>query len=201
MVFGLIPLLVVGPVLIILLAVHLADESAPVRAATSHATATVKRSGLGDDHRGIELTWTDSGGTQHTSTVHSARPSTVAPGSQVTVRYQPDDPGTIFVTGDDTTSRLADLTFGILLSVLLVAGVVALSAIHVARRRIAERRPATLAAGLVRAVPVRDHPAGLAAGRGRRPDLVGLGALGSGAGDARAWREGAGARPSGAATG
>ena len=143
-VFGLIPLLVVGPVLIILLAVHLADESAPVRAATSQATATVKRSGLGSDHRGIELTWTDSGGTQHTSTVHSARPATIAPGSQVTVRYRPDDPGTIFVTGDDTTSRLADLTFGIVLSVLLVAGVVALSAIHVARRRIAERRPATL---------------------------------------------------------
>ena len=142
-VFGLIPLLVVGPVLIILLAVHLADESAPVRAATSQATATVKRGGLGADHRGIELAWTDSGGTQHTTTVHSARPSTIAPGSQVIVRYQPGNPNTVFVTGDDTTSRLADLTFGIVLTVLIIAGVVALSAIHVARRRLAERRPAT----------------------------------------------------------
>lgn len=141
--FGLIPLLVVGPVLIILVAVRLTDESAPVRAATSEATATVKRSGLGADRRGIELSWTDSGGTQHTSTVHSARPSNIGPGSQVTLRYQPDNPGTVFVTGDDTTSRLADLTFGIVLSVLLVAGVVALSVIHVARRLIAERRPAT----------------------------------------------------------
>jgi hypothetical protein len=142
-VFGLIPLLVVGPVVIILLAIRLADESAPVRAATSQATATVKRSGLGDDRRGIELTWTDSGGRQHTSTVHSARPSNIAPGSQVVVRYQPNDPSKIFVNGDDTTTRLADLSFGILLSVLLVLGVVALSAIHVARRRTAERRPAT----------------------------------------------------------
>jgi hypothetical protein len=143
-VFGLIPLLVVGPIVIILLAVRLADESAPVRAATERATATVKRSGLGDDRRGIELTWTDSAGTEHTSTVHSARPSNIAPGSQVAVRYQPGDPATVFVTGDDTTARLSDLSFGVLLSGLLVLGVVAVSAVHVARRRIAERRPATL---------------------------------------------------------
>jgi hypothetical protein len=142
-VFGLIPLLVVGPIVIILLAVRLADESAPVRAATARATATVKSSGLGDDRREIELTWTDSGGTQHTSTVHSARPSNIAPGSQVVVRYQPNDPTKVFVTGDDTTTRVADLIFGIVLSALLVLGVLALSAIHVARRRIAERRPAT----------------------------------------------------------
>jgi hypothetical protein len=142
-VFGLIPLLVVGPVVIILLAVRLADESTPVRAATARATATVQRTGLGDDRRGIELTWTDAGGTQHTSTIRSARPSNIATGSQVVVRYQPDDPTKIFVTGDETTTRLADLSFGILLSVLLVLGVVALSTVHVARRRAAERRPAT----------------------------------------------------------
>ena len=142
-VFGLIPLLVVGPIVIILLAIRLADESAPVRAATAQATATVKRSGLGDDRRGIELTWTDSGGTQHTSTVHSARPSDIAPGSQVVVRYQPNDPTKVFVSGDDATTRLADLTFGIVLSALLILGVLALSAIHVARRLSAERRPGT----------------------------------------------------------
>jgi hypothetical protein len=142
-VFGLIPLLVVGPIVIILLAIRLADESAPVRAATARATATVKSSGLGDDRRGIELTWTDSSGTQHTSTVHSGRPSNIAPGSQVVVRYQPNDPTKVFVTGDDTTTRVADLTFGIVLSALLILGVLALSAVHVARRRIAERRPAT----------------------------------------------------------
>ena len=141
-VFGLIPLLAVGPIVIILLAIRLADESAPVRAATARATATVKSSGLGDDRRGIELTWTDSSGTQHTSTVHSARPSNIAPGSQVVVRYQPNDPTKVFLTGDDTTTRLADLTFGIVLSALLILGVLALSAVHVARRRIAERRPA-----------------------------------------------------------
>jgi Protein of unknown function (DUF3592) len=142
-VFGLIPLLVAGPIVIVLLAVRLADESAPVRAATGQATATVQRTGLGDDRRGIELTWTDATGARHTSTVHSASPSTVAVGSQVVLHYQPDDPDRVFVSGDDTTRRLTDLGFGILLSVLLVLGVVAAAAVHVARRRTAERRPAT----------------------------------------------------------
>ena len=142
-VFGLIPLLVVGSIVIILLAIRLADESAPLRAATARATATVKSSGLGDDRRGIELTWTDSGGTQHTSTVHSARPTNIAPGAQVVVRYQPNDPTKLFVTGDDTTTRVTDLTFGIVLSALLILGLLVLSTVHVARRRIAERRPAT----------------------------------------------------------
>ena len=72
-IFGLLPLLVVGPVVIILLAVHFADESAPVRAASSEATATVARTQLGEDKRGLVLTWTDANGTRHTSTVGSVQ--------------------------------------------------------------------------------------------------------------------------------
>jgi hypothetical protein len=142
-IFGLVPLLVVGPIVIVLLAVRLADESAPVRAATGQATATVQRIGLGDDRREIELTWTDAEGTQHTSIVHSASPSSVAVGSQVALHYQPDDPSRVFVSGDDTTRRLTDLGFGIVLSALLVLGILAATAVHVARRLAAERRPAT----------------------------------------------------------
>jgi hypothetical protein len=142
-VFGLLPLLVVGPVVIVLLLVHFADESAPVRAATAQATATVQRTGVGDDGRGVELRWTDASGAEHTSVVRTTSSSTAAVGSQVTLRYQPDDPSRVFVTGDETTARLTDLSFGILLSTLLVLAVLAASAVHVARRRSAERRPAT----------------------------------------------------------
>jgi hypothetical protein len=140
-VFGLVPLLVVGPIVIILLAVRLAHDSAPVRAATGQAEATVQRTGLGDDRRGIELTWTDADGTRHTSTVHIANPSSFAVGSRLVVHYRPDDPSQVFVTGDDTTRRLTDIAFGILLSALLLLGVLAASAVHVARRRAAERKP------------------------------------------------------------
>jgi hypothetical protein len=142
-IFGLIPLLVVGPVVIILLAVHLTSRSAPVRAATADATATVQRTQLGDDRRGLELAWTDADGGKHTSIVHTARPSDVPVGAQVALRYQPDNPDRVFISGDDTTSELTDLGFGILLAALLTLAVIAASVVHVLRRRAADRRPAT----------------------------------------------------------
>jgi hypothetical protein len=130
-------------VVVVLLAVHLASESAPVRAATAQATATVQRTQLGADRRGLELSWTDASGASHTSTVHTARPSDVAVGARVTVRYQPGNPDRVFVTGDDLTSELTDIGFGILLTALLTLAVVAASVVHVLRRRAAERRPGT----------------------------------------------------------
>jgi hypothetical protein len=142
-IFGLLPLLVVGPVVIILLAVRLAHDSAPVRAATAQTTGTVERTGLGDDRRTLEVSWTDQNGTKHTSSVRTERPADVATGTQVTVRYRPGDPSQVFVTGDATTARLTDLSFGILLSALLTAAVLLASVVHVARRRAAERRTPT----------------------------------------------------------
>ena len=142
-VFGLLPLLVVGPVVVILLAVRLASESGPVRAATARATATVDSTRQGDDERNLQVSWTDDTGTRRTSTVRTNRPSDIPVGSQLTVSYRPGDPSRVFVTGDETTGRLTDLSFGILLSALLTAAVLAASAVHVARRRSAERRPAT----------------------------------------------------------
>jgi hypothetical protein len=142
-IFGLIPLLIVGPVVTVLLAVHLAEESAPVRAATAEVTATVQRTQLGDDKRGLELSWTDANGAAHTSSVHTARPSDIAVGTRLTLRYQPDNPDRVFVTGDDTTSELTDLGFGVLVAALLTLAVVAASVVHVLRRRAAERRAAT----------------------------------------------------------
>jgi hypothetical protein len=142
-IFGLLPLLVAGPVVIILLAVRLADESGPVRAATASATGTVQRTGLGDDRQQLEITWTDDTGARHTSTIHTARPNNVPVGAQVAVRYKPGDPDQVYVTGDDATSRVTDLGFGILLTALLTAGIVAAGAVHIARRLAAERRPAT----------------------------------------------------------
>jgi hypothetical protein len=142
-VFGLLPLLVVGPVVIIVLAFRLAADSAPLRAATATATATVERTRQGEDERELQVSWVDGAGTKRTSTVRTNRPSDIPVGAQLTVRYQPGDPSRVFVTGDETTGRLTDLSFGILLSALLTGAVLVASAVHVARRRAAERRPAT----------------------------------------------------------
>jgi hypothetical protein len=140
---GLLPLLVVGPVVIILIAVRLADASGPVRAATASATGTVERIGLGDDGRQIQIAWTDDTGARRSSAIHTSRPSNVPVGAQVTVRYKPGNPDQVFVTGDDATSEITDLSFGILLTALLTVGVILASVVHVARRRAAERRPAS----------------------------------------------------------
>jgi hypothetical protein len=142
-IFGLLPVLVVGPAVIIVLAVRLAEESGPVRAATAHATGTVQRTDLGEDRRQLEIAWTDGTGGRHTTTVRTARPANVAVGAQIPLRYTPGNPDQVFITGDQTTSQLTDLSFGILLAALLTAGVLVASGVHVARRLAAERRPAT----------------------------------------------------------
>jgi hypothetical protein len=151
LVIGLLPLLVAGPAIIAVLAIRLAETSAPVRAATERATATVLRTGLGPDARDLEVAWTDDTGAGRTSTVRPARSSDVPTGAKIEVRYRPGDPSRVFVTGDRTSAEIGDLTFGIVIAGLLVLGAIAASAVHVARRLSVERRPAvSLPASYVR---------------------------------------------------
>lgn len=148
---GLLPLLVAGPAIIAVLAIRLAETSAPVRAATERATATVQRTGLGPDARDLEVTWTDDTGAARTSTIRPAGAGDVPVGARLEVRYRPGDPGRVFVTGDRTSAEIGDLTFGIVIAGLLVVGAVVASAVHVARRLSVERRPAvSLPASYVR---------------------------------------------------
>ncbi len=58
-VVGLLPLLVVGTAVLVALALRLADTSAPVRDATARGSASVARSVLGPDRRGIEVCCTE----------------------------------------------------------------------------------------------------------------------------------------------
>jgi len=140
---GLLPLLVAGSAVIAVLAVRLAETAGPVRDATARATATVQRTGFGPDERDIEVAWTDDTGTARKATVRAARASDVPVGARIMVRYRPGDPGRVFVTGDETSARLSDLTFGIGLAGFLIIGVLAASAVHIARRLAAERQPGT----------------------------------------------------------
>lgn len=140
MVAGLLPLLVVGTAVLVLLGVRFAETAAPLREATGRALATVERSGLGEDGRGVQLSWTE-GEVRRTGVVRAAGPGSVPVGARVDVRFVPGDPTRVYATGDETSARLRDLGFGMVLlgTVLLVA--VAVSAVHVARRSAAERRP------------------------------------------------------------
>lgn len=137
---GLLPLLGVGTAILVVLGIQLADTAASLREATGDALATVERSGLGDDRRGVELSWTDERQVRRTGVVRASGTGLVPTGSRVQVRYVPGDPGRVYAAGDQTSARLRDLSFGVVLVGLLLFAAVAVSAMHVARRAAAERR-------------------------------------------------------------
>jgi hypothetical protein len=141
---GLVPLLVAGAVVATVVGTRLGETVAPVRDATARAPATVLRSGFGAAERDVELRWTDDRGTERVSTVRAARAGEVPAGRAVELRYSPADPGgPVFVNGDETSAALRDLAFGLAVTVLLVAAVLIATAVHLARRLAAERRPGT----------------------------------------------------------
>jgi hypothetical protein len=139
-VIGLLPLLVVGPVLVVVLAVRLADTAAPLRDATVRATGTVQRAGGGADGRELEVRWTDETGATRTSTVRAAGAGDVPVGARVELRHRPGDPDRVFVTGDETSAEVSSLTSSIALVVLVTGAAAAATAVHLGRRRAAERR-------------------------------------------------------------
>jgi hypothetical protein len=139
LVIGLAPLLVLGAVLIVVLSVRFDGALRPLQQATGEATATITRSGLGPDGDELELRWTDAGGTQHTSTIRV--PGVRAIPNTVPLRYVPSDPSRVYVSGDETYVRLRNLLYdGFLVGVVLLLAI-GVSAVHVARRLAAQRRP------------------------------------------------------------
>jgi hypothetical protein len=145
---GLIPLLLVGAALLAVLTVRYSDATSPLREATARAVATVQRSGLGDDGRGVELSWTDEQGVRRSGLVRASGPGSVPVGARVEVRYVPSDPSRVYAAGDQTEEQVRDIGFGIVAVIAVLVGAVLVSAVHVVRRLLAERRPGT-------AMPVR----------------------------------------------
>jgi hypothetical protein len=136
------PLLVIGIALLVVLAVRFARDSEPVRAATGTAQATVTSGGLGDDGTGVDLRWTDPTGAARTSRIVVPRGATVRVGATVSIQFQPGDLSKVYVDGDQLSDRLRDLAFGILITIFALVLVLVVTAVHVLRRRAAERRPA-----------------------------------------------------------
>ena len=143
LVICLVPLLLVGAVLVVVLAVRFGRTAGEVREATATATATIARSGLGPDRRDVELRWHDATGTERTSVIHIPEISNVRTGAAVTLRYVPGDPTRVYVGGDESSVRLRNLAYGIVVVALTLLTAVVVTAIHVARRFVAERRPGT----------------------------------------------------------
>src|SRR4051794_20361033 len=83
---GLVPLVVVGLVLVVVLAVRLSSARQPVAAATGSATATVVADGLAPGGRGVSVTFPDADGTQRTGVLVQQAAAPIDPGTTLTVR-------------------------------------------------------------------------------------------------------------------
>jgi hypothetical protein len=144
---GLGPVLVVGLVALLLLALRLSDARAPLAAASSTAQATVTAGGGAPDGRGVTVSFTDDAGRERTGELLLARPVEVPAGSPVTVRYDPgagsSGPLRVYADGDAAHGRVADLLFGLVavVAVLLVVG--GLTAARLVTRPRLRRRTAT----------------------------------------------------------
>jgi hypothetical protein len=131
---GLVPVLVVGLVLLVAMALRLDEVRAPLAAATATATATVTEVATAPGGRGLVVSFTDEEGTPRTGVIELARPLDVPVGAHLTVRYDPATPPTgrtrVYTDGDATSSAVSDVLFGLVVVVLVL---VVTSALTLAR--------------------------------------------------------------------
>lgn len=142
MVYGLVPLLVLGIAMVVVLAVRFGQIAEPVNAATATTEARVVASQQGPNHDEITLRWTDNRSVRHTSQLRFPRSGSVDTGTRVQLRYDPDNPSTVYVAGDATSVRLGTVLNGIVLVLAVLLAAVVTTVVRIARRRSAERRPA-----------------------------------------------------------
>jgi hypothetical protein len=145
---GLLPVLVVGLAVLVVLALRLPAARAPLAAATASAAATVQRDGGAPEGRGVTVSFVDGDGRQRTGELVLRRPLDVAPGTPLTVRYDPADdaePLPVHADGDAASAAVADLVFGLGAVVVLLTVVTLLTVGRPLTRARLRRRPLTRA--------------------------------------------------------
>lgn len=141
---GLVPVLVVGVALLVVLAVRLPGTQAPLAAASATATATVVRDGLDPAGRGVQVAFSDSGGEERTGLLVLRSAVDVAPGTPVTVQYDPASAGErVYADGDAAHGAIRDVVFGLVLVTLVVLVVAVLTGLRLLTRRRLAARPTT----------------------------------------------------------
>jgi hypothetical protein len=144
---GLAPVLVVGLVTLLVLALRVPDARAPLAAASSTAPATVTASGQAPDGRGLRVTFVDGAGRERTGELLLQRALDVPPGATLTVRYDPAVPPAgpvrVHTDGDAAQGAVADLVFGLLAVTVVLTVVVLMTVGRLLSRARLRRRPAT----------------------------------------------------------
>jgi len=142
---GLVPLLVVGLVLLVALALRLGDVRAPLAADTATATATVTAVGRAPDGRGLDVSFTDADGTPRTGVVELERALDVPVGAELAVRYDPDDPADatrVHTDGDAASAAVSDVVFSLLAVTVVLLAATALTTARLLGRPRLRSRPA-----------------------------------------------------------
>lgn len=140
MVYSVLPLVVICTALVVILALKSNSLLREVAPATATAAATISKDGTGRD--GLEFTWKDAAGTEHTSTLVFPETGAIKNGTPLTIAYDPSDPSLVHAGGDTVDVRLRNLESGILFALLVfLVGTIG-TAFRLWRRMVAERRPA-----------------------------------------------------------
>ncbi len=144
---GLVPVLVVGIVLLVVLAVRLPATQAPLAAAVATARATVVQDGRDPAGRGVEVAFTDAAGTPRTGLLVLRSAVDVATDTPVTVQYDPTTtvPGTtpVYADGDAAHGAVADVVFGLVLVAVVLLVVAGLTGWRLLTRGRLAGRPTT----------------------------------------------------------
>jgi len=142
---GLLPLLAVCAVVLTVLGLRLDAAREPLAAASEPARATVVRSGVAPDGRGVELAIDAADGERTGVAVFRQRVDAAA-GTEIAVRYDPGSPTgdtAVHVDGDAAERTVRDILFGVVAVafVALLAG--AVTGLRLLGRRRLHGAPAT----------------------------------------------------------
>ena len=138
---GLVPVLVVGVVLLVVLALRLGSAQEPLARATGTATATV--SDVGD--RTVSVTFPDADGRPRDGRLELREPVDVPTGAQIAVRYDPAGGAVVYADGDAAHAAVRDVLFGIVVVALTVLVVGLLTGLRLVTRPRLVRAPTTTA--------------------------------------------------------
>lgn len=141
MALSVLPLVLICVTLIIVLGVKANSIARQLSPATATAAGMVAVDGTGS--AGLDIAWSDSGNTRHTTHLVFPNVGAVTKDTKVTIFYVPGDPSRAYAAGDRLDTRGRELASGVLFAVLVLLIGVIVSTFRLWRRVIAERRPAT----------------------------------------------------------
>ncbi|MCZ2825167.1 MULTISPECIES: hypothetical protein [unclassified Modestobacter] len=144
---GLVPVLLVGVVVLVALALRLSDVQAPLAAADRAATATVTAAGTAPEGRGLDVSFRDDSGRERSGTLVLDEPLDVPVGAELTVQHPATapagDPVRVYTDGDAAHAAVGDVVFGLAAVVLVLLAVSTLTLARLLSRPRLRSRPAT----------------------------------------------------------